>query len=106
MSPGMQLIVRTGQAPKLAAGIALLLGGFVLMLSGALLLEPLTMAKLLSLSIATFILGAAGFAYLCLAIRCPDCGARWLWLLASRRPGSPAHFDFRSDRCPLCANRE
>ena len=56
-------------------------------------------------SVAAFALSEAGFAYLCLAMICADCGARWFWLLASKRPGSPEHFDFRSDRCPICESR-
>lgn len=105
MSQAMQLIVRSGQARKLVVGVALLAGGFLLLLLGAFMMKPLTVGKLVSLSIAASALCVAGFAYLCLAIRCRNCGARWIWLLASKRPGNPGHFDHHSDRCPLCGNR-
>lgn len=48
--------------------------------------------------------GLGGFAYLCVAIRCPNCDAKWIWLMASRRRDDPLHWGFGNDRCPVCGH--
>jgi hypothetical protein len=62
----------TGQYWKLMAGIGLLLiGSFA----------PLFSTIGMSWTGGT-ILAIAGYAFACLAIRCPGCGSRWFWQAA------------------------
>lgn len=104
MSPVMQLIARSGQTHKFLIGIGLLVSGLVILLLGGFFLEPLTIARLIPLSIVASGLGVFGFTYLCTTVRCQNCGARWIWLMATRRPGDSGHIDFRSDKCPVCGS--
>lgn len=104
MSPVMQLIARTGQMGKLLIGLGLLITGMMVLFLGIFFLESLTLSKLIPLSIVASALGISGFVYLCVAVSCRECGAKWIWLMATRRPGDPRYVDSGSDHCPACGS--
>lgn len=80
----------TGQYWKLALGIGVLLVGSF---------APLAAATGMSWTTGT-VLAVAGYAFVCLTVRCPACGSRWFWQAALDaglyRPL------FRSSVCPQC----
>jgi hypothetical protein len=73
----------------IAGGAALIAGSFV----------PLFEASGVSWTVGT-IVACVGYAFTCLAVRCPVCGSRWIWQAALDaglyRP------IFRGSACPAC----
>ncbi len=50
-----------------------------------------------------FFSGLAGFAFACLSIACPVCGARWFWMAISKKPSDVGFKWFlRLEECPVC----
>jgi hypothetical protein len=46
---------------------------------------------------------AAGFVYLCTRIRCPRCGAKWVWMAVNGKLGARSLDALATlDRCPTC----
>ncbi len=80
----------TGQYWKVVVGAAaLLVGSFA----------PLVTATGMSWTAGT-VLAVAGYAFTCLAVRCPGCGSRWFWQAAlDASLYSPL---FRRPVCPQC----
>ena len=76
----------------------------IILMLGGLFAESLTIAMFITFSSVAFGLSISGFIYLCIAVRCKTCGAKWIWLMATKRPGNPGYLDFRSDKCPVCGN--
>lgn len=87
---GSSVIARTGQMWKVVlGGGALLVGSFA----------PLVAATGLSWTGGT-VLATVGYVFVCLAVRCPDCGSRWFWQAAmDARVYAPL---FRQAACPSC----
>lgn len=80
----------TGQYWKLALGVvALLAGSFVPMV------ERIGMSWT-----AGTVLAIAGYAFTCLAVRCPGCGSRWFWQAAL--DASLYGPLFKRSACPQC----
>lgn len=55
--------------------------------------------------------GMAAFFFILLSVRCPECGAKWLWLAASKRGiverwGKPVLFLTECPECKLKGNAE
>lgn len=87
---GKSVVSLTRQYWKVAAGVlALLVGSFA----------PLFEASGMSWTTGT-IVAVAGYAFTCLAVRCPVCGSRWFWQAALDaglyRPL------FSASACPAC----
>jgi hypothetical protein len=80
----------TGQAWKVALGAAALVGGSF---------APLVAATGMSWTAGT-VLAVAGYAFTCLAVRCPACGSRWFWQAAL--DASLYSRLFRGQSCPRC----
>lgn len=104
MTPVTQLIARSGQTRKFLAGLSLLIIGMLVLFLGVFFVESLTLTRLIPISIVASALGISGFVFLCVAVRCRECGARWFWLMTTKRPGDPGYIDFRSDKCPACGS--
>ena len=102
MSPFVKFIIRSGQGSKLLIGLGLLTFGILQLTWAGLFIEPLTIAKLLLLTIVAFSLSISRFIYLCFAIKCQNCDAKWIWLMASKRLGDPNHITYTSDQYPVC----
>jgi len=79
------VIATTGQSWKIGAGLVVTLGSVAAMYWGLNNLEtPGTNLPILFAAISPFAaLGA--FALLAAAVRCPECGARWIWRAVSRQ---------------------
>jgi hypothetical protein len=84
------LLGLTGQYWKLAVGLVALVGGSV---------APLRAATGVSWTLGT-VIAVVGYAFTCLAVRCPGCGVRWFWQ-AALDAGVYAPL-FKSSRCPSC----
>jgi hypothetical protein len=80
----------TGQYWKLVPGVAALLVGS---------LAPLWQESGLDWTSGT-VLAIAGYAFTCIAVRCPACGSRWFWQ-AALDAGLYAPL-FRGTACPSC----
>jgi cytochrome b subunit of formate dehydrogenase len=66
------LLAQTGQLWKLVVGLLVAAAGFGIMFYG--LQTRLTSFRLSGAAIAL-----CAFAGICLAVRCPSCGRRWVW---------------------------
>ena len=84
------VISLTGQYWKLAAGVVALIVGSV---------APLFESSGMSWTGGT-ILACVGYAYSCVAVRCPDCGSRWFWQAALDASWYPPLF--KGSICPAC----
>ena len=97
------VIKKTGQIWKGAASAALVIGGFLVMMVGLLTLSSGRPSVTFGLAIAGIMLGAAGFIFACASVRCPKCGARWLWLAIRYQPaGLWLLWVMNQQRCPTC----
>lgn len=87
---GSSVVARTGQMWKVVlGGAALLTGSFA----------PLLSTSGLSWTSGT-VLAIVGYAFVCLAVRCPRCGSRWFWQAAL--DASVYGRVFRRAVCPAC----
>jgi len=99
---GKSIIVKSGQLWKAAIGLVLLVGGattdaifsFVVHSHGSLANN---------VQAASTALAALGFVYLCTGLRCPQCGAKWIWMGVTGKL-SPKSLDTLAtlERCPTC----
>jgi hypothetical protein len=80
----------TGQYWKVAAGVVALVAGSI---------APLFAASGMSWTTGT-IVACAGYAFTCLAVRCPVCGSRWFWQ-AALDAGLYGPL-FKGSACPAC----
>ena len=98
MMPGIALIERTSQLWKLRLGMAGALLGTAVRI-GASEFDGLASGHSMALGFGGLFVALAGVVYLCIAVRCPDCGARWFWLMASKPSGDPTHWSMSSQAC-------
>lgn len=104
---GRSVIVESEQVWKVVLGLALLIGGGATNLAVSFIpyLRELTEGLQIFYSIRAVSTAAAavGFVYLCLSVRCPRCGAKWIWMAATGKFG-PGSLDalITLDRCPTC----
>jgi hypothetical protein len=106
--PRGSIIAKSDQIRKVAIGLILLIGGGA---TGAivtlLLADPhgafannqgMYDAQAVSTGLAL-----AGFVYLCMRVRCPQCGAKWIWMGVTGRL-RPKSLDtlVTLERCPTC----
>lgn len=99
------VIGRTGQAGKAVIALGgLILGGAISLLPLQFFGEPAsTPAVLVKLGAALFSLGC--FFYGCRAIRCPACGARWVWdAVSGRAVNAWLASLLRTPNCPSCGH--
>lgn len=95
------IIRKTGQRWKLGMAFGGLLIGGVIMFSGLSLLASNQAAVFAVLGGIGF--GVAGFVYGCTAIRCPNCGARWVWLgVSGKSSGQWLNWLLNQSSCPKC----
>lgn len=102
MSPALNLIKRTGQSAKLWWGFGVFLFGGTLMLIAGLLINTVSVGHYALIMIAGMFISLGAFLYLCFAIECPKCGARWIMFMVIRAPGSPEHMSLARDQCCRC----
>ncbi len=101
-APGKALLERTRQLRKLKWATAVSMAGTALFMGAALIMGDLSSARFWAVGALSILLVAGACIYLCRSVRCPGCGARWIWLMASKRHDDPAHWDMRCDACSVC----
>ncbi|MEM7436695.1 MAG: hypothetical protein AAF436_16195 [Myxococcota bacterium] len=94
------IVTKTKQGWKLKAGFAVLVAGSAAMFWGlSTLREPMGFALTL-LGMTTSLLA---FAVTCLAVRCPSCGSKWLWVaVRSQHHKRWLHWLLQQRVCPHC----
>jgi hypothetical protein len=97
------VIKKTGQWWKAVVSFWVLMLGGAAMLWGLSNLSSSTPSYTSALAISGMILAALGFAYACLSIRCPVCGARWVWMGASGKSSVEwLSWLLSRSECPRC----
>jgi len=101
------VIAKSNQIWKAVVGLALLIGGgatdvivTLLAYSHGSLANHDQLYNVQAISTAVALLG---FAYLCARIRCPKCGAKWVWMGVTGKL-NPKSLDtlLTLESCPLC----
>jgi hypothetical protein len=97
------IIRRSGQWWKAVAAYAAVSGGGVMMLFALAHLVRAGDGSQFALLLFGILVGAAGFLAACLAIRCPDCGAHWVWLAVSKQSSNRWLVWLHDQQaCPIC----
>ena len=97
------VVVKTGQGWKvLIFGCGSMLSAFSL-IAGVTLFD----GEETTLALCLVLIGVVSFAgclvFACFSIRCPHCGARWLWLAVARAGAMDWAFSLASRHvCPVC----
>src|SRR5579864_3933953 len=104
---GQSVIAQSDQTWKVVVGLVLLIGGAATGFGVSFLphLRAITIDRGLfnDLQAVSTAAGAAGFVYLCLAVRCPKCGARWIWMAVNGKLGTRSLDALVTlCRCPRC----
>jgi len=96
------VITRSGQAPKaLCAFVGFMLGGSLAFLGN--FLHPSTSPYGVLFQIGGTAVGLAFFVYGCTSVRCPSCGARWVWDAMRRKSVNAWLPSLLGSRvCPVC----
>lgn len=103
------VIARSNQNWKLILGVTLLIGGAFTdaIVSFVVLLRRSVVNNnwLYDLQAASTALAAAAFVYLCVGIRCPQCGSKWIWMGVTGKL-NPKSLDtlLTLERCPTCGH--
>lgn len=99
------VIKKTGQYWKgLAAGTLVILGSAT-MFAGLFALTGDQSPRSFAVMLGGMALAVFGFAFACWSMRCPECGARWLWLAVRRQPtASWIEWLMKQARCPVCTH--
>jgi hypothetical protein len=57
------------------------------------------------LNLGGLLIAASGLSFLCLAVKCPSCKARWAWIaLSTQGIGKWLDWLSRLNECPKCKN--
>jgi len=102
MLPGKRLLASTGQIRKIWFSLGLLFLG--MMPIYLMELDVLNRTSEVTFLIIVMGLGASvtGMIYPCVAIKCPTCKAKWIWLMVSTNTEDPKHWDMRHEACNIC----
>jgi predicted RNA-binding Zn-ribbon protein involved in translation (DUF1610 family) len=101
------VIAKSDQVWKVVVGLIFLIGGGVTDATVTLLAYshgPLANnGQLYNVQAISTVLAALGFGYLCTRIRCPQCGAKWIWMGVTGKL-NPKSLDtlLTLERCPKC----
>jgi hypothetical protein len=101
------VIAQSDQTWKVIVGLVLLIGGAVIGASVTFLPYLRAVAsdfgQFYNVRALSTAVAAVGFAYLCIAIRCPKCGAKWIWMAVSGKLGARSLDALvLLNRCPTC----
>jgi|SRR6185437_6916051 len=101
------IIVESGQLWKAVAGLLLLIIGAAVGIAISFIpylrTEAVASGRFSSLQAISTVAAAAGFVYLCMGVRCPRCGAKWVWMAVNGRLGARSLDALITlDRCPTC----
>lgn len=99
------IISQAHQMWKAILGAVLLVGGaatdMIVSFMPRVRTATMTQGQFYDLQLVGLVVAAAGFAYLCTRVRCPKCGARWIWMAANGKLKSLDAL-VTLDRCPTC----
>ncbi len=107
--PSRSVIARSNQSWKLILGLILLVGGAVTDAIVSFIAHShgsaVDNSRRYNLQAVSVALAAAGFVYLCVGIRCPRCGTRWIWMAVTGKL-NPKALDtlLTLERCPTCGH--
>jgi DNA-directed RNA polymerase subunit RPC12/RpoP len=85
------IIAKTGQLPRLFTGLGLIASGGLVNLASIILVGSRAVTEehwLVSLQLPAALMALIGFVFLCMAIKCPKCGAKWIWMAVSGKLGA------------------
>jgi hypothetical protein len=95
------VIKRTGQLWKIGATICVVLVGGALLFYG--IATDASKGDGGSWIVVGIVLTAAGLLYACITVRCPRCGARWVWMAVRERSSSTyGTWLVALSACPKC----
>jgi hypothetical protein len=94
------VVAKSGQDWKIHVFFAASMIGGVLMLCG---LRIHTNAGFLVCMLSGVLLELGSLAAVCLAVRCPRCGARWFWMaVSSQKSDQWLKWLYAQSECPKC----
>lgn len=100
------IVTTTGQTSKLFVGVGLLAVGGLLNLwavfySGS---DSFSASALLAqIQLPSALVALAGLAFVCVSVKCPNCGARWIWMaIRGKLPGHSLSALIDLESCPTC----
>jgi hypothetical protein len=97
------ILAISGQLTKAAVSLTLFLAGGLLTFMGAFGRVSSSPETQLVLATAGILVALGAGIYGVTSIRCPKCGARWLWLAVSKSGASSWLATLLSrDKCPVC----
>jgi len=102
MDKGDSILYRTHQSWKLTVAAGGMLIGAALVTLALTRLNLATAPDYGHLSMAGVLVLLFSFAYPLAAIRCPSCGARWLWLATMQRETNWRKWLLARGSCPKC----
>ncbi len=101
--PEVPIIQVSGQRWKATLGRVMLVVGLLAISFSASHARPPSTEGVFVVMLAGLALVIAGFAFPCLAIRCPQCAARWYWKAVSQEKASRWYaVTFGQCSCPVC----
>lgn len=97
------VLKRTGQWWKaVLSSMSILLGGLT-MFAGLLMMSGGQATIALGLVFGGMLMAVLGFSLACITIRCPACGARWVWLATREQKLDPwLRWLVSQTQCPTC----
>lgn len=110
MSQGVHrrsIILQSRQLWKVIAGLLLLIIGAAVGVAVSFIpylrTEAAVSGRFNSLQAISTVAAVAGFVYLCMGVRCPRCGAKWVWMAVNGKLGAGSLDALVTlDRCPTC----
>jgi len=97
------ILAISGQLAKAAISLALFLAGVLLTIVGSLGWISSSAEAQFDLAVAGIFVALGAGIYAVTSIRCPKCGARWVWLAVSKSHSSSWMATILGgDKCPVC----
>jgi len=97
------ILAMSGQLAKATISLALFLAGGLLTMVGAIGWVSSSAETQLALAVAGIFVSLGAGIYGVTSIRCPNCGARWVWLAVSKSQASSWIASLLGrDKCPVC----
>jgi hypothetical protein len=105
--PRRSVVTKSNQGWKVFAGLAcLIVGGATDVIVTALAYARGSAAnndQMYNIQAASAAVAIIGFAYLCTRIRCPRCGAKWVWMgVAGKLHPKSLNTLLTLEKCPIC----
>lgn len=98
------LIDRTHQAWKLHLATIAVAAAIVIHVIARLFVPGITGRELAACSGASAVVAASGLFIFFRSVRCPDCGAHWIWRAVKDRSGRWLEWLHEQQVCPVCGS--